>query len=91
MRVRINSGPLEALIEHYNLYINNEVGVATRPKSTPGVSIIDLSLTTRALSPLVRWLVDPELPTGSDHELILIKWGSLQTGGTEPQIQAVTS
>ncbi|KAL2011871.1 hypothetical protein VTN00DRAFT_4589 [Thermoascus crustaceus] len=74
----INTGPLEALIEQFDLYINNEPEVATRPKSTPGISIIDLSLTTQDLGPLPCWLVEQDCLTGSDHELILMEWEDLE-------------
>jgi len=37
-RARTNAGPMKALIEGFNLYINNNPDTLTRPKSTPGVS-----------------------------------------------------
>ncbi|KAL2012110.1 hypothetical protein VTN00DRAFT_4828 [Thermoascus crustaceus] len=73
-----NAGPLKALIEQFELCINNEPEVATRPKSTPEISIIDLSLTTQDLGPLPCWLVDQDYLTGSDHELILMEWEDLE-------------
>ena len=44
--------------------------VATRPKQTPGYSIIDLTLTTSDLGLLPSWIIDPDYSTQSDHELI---------------------
>ncbi|ODM20319.1 hypothetical protein SI65_03372 [Aspergillus cristatus] len=55
-RARVNAGPLEDLIDKAGLYINNELGVSTRLKRTPGISIIDLALTTLRVTPLSkRW------------------------------------
>ena len=66
-RARVNARPLENLIDEAGLYINNELGVSTRPKRTPGISIIDLALTTVSMGPLETWVIDQEHPTGSDH------------------------
>ena len=95
-RARVNAGPLEDLIDEAGLYINNELGVSTRPKRTPGISIIDLALTTVSMGPLEMWTVDQEHPTGSDHELIIMEWASLERISTVPsqdvtgwQIQAL--
>jgi Endonuclease-reverse transcriptase len=49
---RTNAGPLEAVIEQYELFINNTPGKSTRPKSTPGISVIDLTLTNPGIGPL---------------------------------------
>src|SRR5699024_5196273 len=51
VRARVNAGPLENLMDKAGLYINNELGIPTRPKSTPGISIIDLALTTVSMGP----------------------------------------
>ena len=82
VRARVNAGPLENLIDEAGLYINNELGIPTRPKSTPGISIIDLALTTISMGPLEMWTVDQERPTGSDHELIVMEWTPLEQGIT---------
>jgi hypothetical protein len=74
---RTNAAPLEALIEDFNLYINNDSDTPTRPKSTPGISIIDLALTTQGLGPLSTWAIDQDHPTGSDHEVIVLGWEDL--------------
>jgi hypothetical protein len=55
---RTNAAPLEALIEEFDLYINNDSDTPTRPKSTLGISIIDLALTTQGLGPLSTWAID---------------------------------
>ena len=86
-RARANAAPLEALIERHDLYINNDLGTATRPKSTPGISIIDLALSNQGLGPLIMWAIDQDHPTGSDHEAILLEWEDM--GGEEPLIEAV--
>jgi endonuclease/exonuclease/phosphatase family metal-dependent hydrolase len=77
VRARTNAAPLEALIEDFNLYINNDSDTPTRPKSTPGISIIDLALTTPGLGPLSTWAIDQDHPTGSDHEVIVLGWEDL--------------
>lgn len=77
-RVRNNAGPLEGMIDRFDLYVNNDPETPTRPKSTPGVSIIDLSPTTPELGPLPMWYVAHNHPTGSDHETIVMEWDSLQ-------------
>jgi len=82
----VNARPLEDLIDKAGLYINNELGVSTRPKRTPGISIIDLALTTGSMGPLETWGIDQEHPTGSDHELIVMEWTPLeQTSATPSQ------
>ena len=78
VRAQVNTGPLENLIDKTGLYINNELGVSTQPKRTPGISIIDLALTMVSMGPLEMWSVDQEHPTGSDHELIIMEWASLE-------------
>ena len=84
VRARVNAGPLEDLIDKAGLYINNELGVSTRPKRTPGISIIDLALTTVSMGPLETWGIDQEHPTGSDHELIVMEWTPLERTSATP-------
>jgi ribonuclease HI len=95
-RARANAGPLEDLIEGENLFINNEPGIPTRPKVTPGISIIDLTFTTVSMGPLRAWAVDEDHQTGSDHEMIVMEWASMEHGSMAPskevtgwQIQAL--
>ncbi|ODM24151.1 hypothetical protein SI65_01741 [Aspergillus cristatus] len=69
--------PLEQLIEDHDLLVNNDPDIPTRPKTSPGLSIIDLSLTTLELGPLEAWETYPGRPTGSDHEVIGMRWAPL--------------
>ena len=61
---------LEFIIDQYGLIVNNDTTVATRPKKSPGLSIIDLTLTTPDIGFLSAWTIDPDYATPSDHELI---------------------
>ena len=54
--------------------MENDPDTSTRSKLTPGISIIDLALTSQELGPLQLWAVDSEHQTGSDHELIVLEW-----------------
>ena len=69
-RRRERAETLEALIDKYELIVNNDMAVPTRPKNTAGHSIIDLTITTPALGFVAAWSIDPEYSTPSDHELI---------------------
>lgn len=71
---RQNAGPLETLIETYELFINNDPDYATRP-SSGGISIIDLALTSPQLGPLRVWEIPEEYPS---HELILVEWEEME-------------
>ncbi len=74
---RQNAGPLEELIEKYELIVNNNTDFPTRPRS-PGMSIIDLALTTASLGPLTLWEIPEEYPSVSDHDLIVLQWEDLK-------------
>jgi ribonuclease HI len=87
---RKNAAPLEEVIDRYSLYVNNPPGEATRYKESPGVSIIDLALTTPSLGPLQAWEIDREKATGSDHELILLGWEALEEPPPEGTSREVT-
>ncbi len=69
---RQNAGPLEELIETYELLVNNNTDFPTRPASR-GVFIIDLALTSSDLGLLRVWEIPEEYPSLSDHELILLE------------------
>jgi hypothetical protein len=84
---RTNARLLEDLIERESLYINNTLGVPTRPKTTPGISIIDLSLTTVEMGPLEAWTVDEDHATGSDHELLVMEWAPIEQGWEPPSAE----
>ena len=88
-RQSINAGPLEELIETYELIINNDTEFPTRPAS-PGISIIDLALTSPQLGPLRVWEIAEEYPSLSDHELILMEWEDIDTQSPK-NIQAAMS
>jgi ribonuclease HI len=77
-RSRVNAGPLEDIIERFSLFLNNTPGKATRPKQSPGISIIDLSLSSPALGPLQGWEINGDLSTPSDHEFLVMAWSSPQ-------------
>ena len=74
---RANAGPLEAIIETYNLHINNDPDVSTRPKNLPGNSIIDLAISTPELGPLPVWYIDTVHTTPLDYKLIVMEWDGL--------------
>lgn len=82
-----NAGPLEELIDTFELIVNNNTDIPTRPASQ-GVSIIDLALTTGLLGPLTLWEIPEEYPSLSDHELILLQWEDLpfDTGHLIPAV-----
>lgn len=69
-RHRLRADQLETIIDDYGLLVNNDTTMATRPKQTPGHSIIDLTLTIPELDYLPAWTIDPDYVTPSDHELI---------------------
>lgn len=76
-QTRKNSGPLEALIDRFELIVNKNPDYATRPISHGGVSIIDLALSSPELGPLSFWEIPGEYPSLSDHELILLGWDNI--------------
>ncbi len=87
-RQNVNAGPLEEFIESYELIVNNNTDFSTRP-SSPGISIIDLALTSPDLDPLRVWEIPEEYPSLSNHELILIEWEGIDTqslGNTQAAI-----
>ena len=79
-RQKVNAGPLEELLESYELIVNNDTDFPTRP-SSPGISIIDLALTSLELGPLRVWEILEEYPSLSDHEFILMEWEEIDIPG----------
>ena len=79
-RENVNAGPLEELIESYELIVNNDTEFPTRPSSL-GISIIDLALTSPDLGPLRVWEIPEEYPSLSDHEVILVEWEDINAEG----------
>jgi hypothetical protein len=74
---RTGAGPLEKLIEDYMLILNNEPGAITRPGLVHAGSIIDLTFTTIEIGLLDTWAIEEDLPTPSDHELIIFEFSDL--------------
>lgn len=60
----------EALLRDYDLIINNDTSILTRPIRTLGRSVIDLTLTTPDLGLVSAWNIDLDYSTPSDYELI---------------------
>ena len=83
------AGPLEELIERYELLVNNDIDVPTRLASR-GVSIIDLALISLDLGLLRVWEIPEEYPSLSDHELILLEWENIDLGCHENQQSTMT-
>ena len=74
---RKEAGPLETIIEDFDLILNNEQGAITRPGNKKKGSIIDLTFTTTDLGLLDLWVIDEDDPTPSDHALILLEWADI--------------
>ena len=89
LHCRQKQGPLEELIETYDLIVNNDTDFPTRPASR-GVSIIDLALTSPDLGLLRVWEIPEEYPSLSDHELILLEREDIKLGGQENQQPAMS-
>lgn len=69
--------------------VNNDTDFPTRP-SSPGISIIDLALTSPDLGPLRVWEIPEEYPSLSDHELILVEWKDIETQGLGNEQAAIS-
>jgi Endonuclease-reverse transcriptase len=68
---RKDASSLEAIIDKFDLILNNESGAITRPNSRDNNSIIDLTFTTTSIRLLNSWLIEEEYTTPSNHELIV--------------------
>ena len=64
------------------LILNNEPGAITRPGVTHTGFIIDLTFTTIEIGPLDRQAIEEDLPTPSDHELIIFEYSDLDLNET---------
>jgi hypothetical protein len=62
---------LEAIIDKFDLILNNELGVIIRLNLRENNSIIDLTFTTTTIELLNSWLIEEEYTTLSNHELIV--------------------
>jgi hypothetical protein len=87
---RKNANSLEALIDKFDLILNNEPGAITRPNSRDNDSIIDLTFTTTSVGLLNSWLIEEEYTTPSDHELIVFDWLDIDSSQAKtPQNQDI--
>ena len=75
---KIDAGPLKEIIKKYDLILNNESGVITRPNARRNQSIIDLTFTSIAIGLLNSWIIEEEFSIPSDHELIVFEWTDLE-------------
>jgi Endonuclease-reverse transcriptase len=62
---------LKAIIDKFDLILNNELRIITRSNSRENNSTIDLTFTTTFIRLLNSWLIEEEYITPSDHELIV--------------------
>jgi aminoglycoside N3'-acetyltransferase len=69
---------LEAIIDKFDLILNNEPGAIIRPNSRENNSIIDLTFTTTSIGLLNSWLIEEEYTTPSNHELIVFNWQDIE-------------
>jgi hypothetical protein len=81
---RQNGGTTERLIERHELIVNNDDQRPTRCGNNCK-SIIDLTLSTRGVEALIKWEIDENLATTSDHEVIIFEWMPLNAGNSEKQ------
>lgn len=58
------------LIVRDDLILNNKPGKVTRPSHQNTTSVINLKFTTQEIGTLDSWIIDRELSTPSDHEVI---------------------
>jgi hypothetical protein len=65
---------LKAIINRFNLIINNEPGIITRPNLTRNKSIINLTFTITDIGLLNLWAIEEKNPTFLNHELIVFSW-----------------
>lgn len=58
-------------MEKHDLILNNEPEVLTRPTQNNGTSIIDLTFTTPDIRALDALVIDYDMSTLSDHDLVV--------------------
>lgn len=73
MLERWNGGTVDRLIDRTELVVKGNDHRPTRCGKSCR-SIIDLSLSTRRVGPLVTWEIDEDLATTSHHEVIVFAW-----------------
>lgn len=66
-----NTSGLEALIKGHDLILNNEPGQSTGPTRKRRTSIIDRISTTLELGTMDTWIIDEELSTTSENEVVV--------------------
>ena len=88
--LRIKAGLLEQIIKDFNLILNNKPGAITRLNARNNKSIIDLTFTTIQIGLLDSWLIEEDLSTPSDHELIVFSWLDLNLNQSENRNQEIT-
>jgi hypothetical protein len=62
---------LEAIIDKFDLILNNELGAIIRLNSRENNSIIYLTFITTSIELLNSWLIEEEHTTPSNHKLIV--------------------
>jgi aminoglycoside N3'-acetyltransferase len=75
---RKDADSLEAIIDKFDLILNNELGAIIRSNSRKNNSIIDLTFTTTSIGLLNSWLIEEEYTTPSNHELIIFDWQDIE-------------
>src|SRR4030095_13680993 len=70
---RRDAGPLEQLIKDYDLILNNEPGVITRPGKENKGTIIDLIFTITEIGPLDLWAIKEDIIIFLDYALIVLE------------------
>lgn len=68
---------LKAVIERHRRILNNEPETATRPTQSKTTSTIDLTFTTSEIGAMDPWIIDEELSTPSEYEVIVFDTASL--------------
>jgi hypothetical protein len=76
---RKDANSLKAIIDKFDLILNNELGAITRPNSRDNNSIINLTFTTTSIGLLNSWLIEEEYTTPSNHELIVFDWSDIES------------
>lgn len=90
-RKKRDAADLQALIEKHYLILNNELEKATRPTRRNTTSIMDLTFTTQEIGALDTWIIDRELSTPSNYEVIVCELTNLdETVGGMRTSQEVT-
>jgi hypothetical protein len=68
---RKDADSLEAIINKFDLILNNEPEAIIRPNSRENNSIINLTFITTSIGLINSWLIEEEYTTPFNHELIV--------------------